>query len=147
LQDTDSSFVEAAPPDPGIRCGANAWCASGTVCCQKLGLAGWFMPSPPCDASGACGAFSEFACDTARECTGDAGAGAVGGPDSLTCCATRESSEQEFQGSRCVASAACTPAPFAVPLCAPDDVAACPTGGSCIASDGGDLPPGYFACR
>jgi hypothetical protein len=131
----------ATPPDPGIRCGANDWCSRDTVCCLKLGASGWFGPSTRCSAPGTCDNFSQFACDTAREC-GDGGAST---DDS--CCATRATATTEFQGSRCLPLGACAPASLAVMLCTPTDRAPCPAHQSCVAADAGELPPGYYACQ
>jgi hypothetical protein len=130
---------DAGAPDPGIRCGANQWCSPGTVCCLKLGASGWFGPSTPCSAPGTCDNFSEFACDTVREC-GD-GSAAMG----ESCCATRDSVTTEFQGSSCVPLGACTS--LAVVLCTPTESAPCPARQSCVAADAGELPPGYYACQ
>ncbi len=136
--------TDAAPPvapDPGIRCGANDWCSPGTVCCMKLGASGWFGPSIRCSVPGTCDNFSEFACDTAREC-GDGGA-----PTGNSCCATRESATTEFQGSSCVPIGACMSVPLALLLCTPTDRAPCPAHESCVVADAGELPPGYYACQ
>jgi hypothetical protein len=146
VEAVDSGTGEAdgsvsAPPDPGIRCGANDWCARGTVCCLKLGESGWFAPSLPCGAPGSCDNFSEFACDTAREC-GDGGV--IPGE---SCCATRETSATEFEGSKCVPESACMPASTAVVLCTSDDMAACPPHQSCVEAGASELPPGYYACK
>jgi len=138
---TADSSEEPIAPDPGVRCGANEWCSGGAVCCQKLGSNGWFGPSSPCGEAGTCANFSQFACDTVREC---ADGGITAGE---SCCATRESETTEFQGSSCVPAAACAPPALAVALCAPGDPTACPPHQSCVAADGGDLPPGYYACR
>jgi hypothetical protein len=139
----DTSSESAAPlaRDPGVRCGANDWCSGGTVCCLKLGASGWFGPSIRCGAPGTCSNFSEFACETAQEC-GDGGS-TIGN----FCCATRESIVTEFQGSACVPSGACTPPSLAVVLCSPTAPAPCPGSQSCVAADGGVLPPGYYACQ
>jgi hypothetical protein len=139
--DVSSESSTAMSPDPGIRCGANDWCSGDTVCCLKLGANGWFGPSTRCGAPGTCSNFSEFACDTAREC-GDGGA-----PTGEFCCATRGSTTTEFQGSACVPIDACVPATLALVLCAPTGKAPCPASQSCVAADGGELPPGYYACR
>ncbi len=136
---SEPDTVEAS--DPGIRCGANDWCARDTVCCLKLGASGWFGPSIRCGAPGTCGNFFEFSCDTAQGC-GDGGA-----PTRDSCCATRESTTTEFQGSSCVPIAACAPASLAVELCTPTSGAVCPADQSCVAADAGDLPPGFFVCR
>lgn len=134
--------TDAAPAaDPGIRCGANDWCSPDTVCCMKLGASGWFGPSIRCSAPGTCDNFSEFACDTAREC-GDGGA-----PTGDSCCATRESATTEFQGSSCVPIGACVSTPLALVLCTPTDRAPCPAHESCVVADAGELPPGYYACQ
>jgi hypothetical protein len=139
--DASAAPDTATPPDPGIRCGANDWCSRDTVCCLKLGASGWFGPSTRCSAPGTCDNFSEFACDTAREC-GDGGA-----PTGDFCCATRESVTTEFQGSRCVPISACMPASLAVVLCTPTDRASCPAYQSCVATDAGELPAGYYVCQ
>jgi hypothetical protein len=131
----------AIPPDPGVRCGANDWCSPGTVCCLKLGESGWFAPLTPCGAPGTCGAFSEFACDTARECD-DGGA-----PSGESCCATRESAATEFEGSRCLPASACGPGPTAIVLCSLGDPASCPAHQSCVETDAGELPPGFLGCQ
>ncbi len=137
----DSELDTAIAPDPGIRCGANDWCSRGTVCCLKLGESGWFGPSTPCSASGTCDNFSQFACDTARQCS-EGGAATAN-----SCCATRESVTTEFRGSTCVPIGACVPASIALVLCTPVDRAACPAHQSCVAADAGELPPGYYACQ
>jgi hypothetical protein len=137
----ESEAAVSAPPDPGIRCGANNWCSSGTVCCLKLGESGWFAPSTPCGPPGTCDDFSEFACDTSSEC--DDG----GVSPSESCCATRETAATEFQGSRCVPASTCVPTSTAVVLCTSDNEAACPIHESCVQADAGDLPPGYYACK
>jgi hypothetical protein len=137
----ESEGSVAALPDPGIRCGANDWCSRDTVCCLKLGASGWFAPSTPCGAPGTCADFSEFACDTAREC-GDGGVLA-----GESCCATRDTPATEFKGSRCVPESACAPASTAIVLCTSDDAAACPPHESCVEADAAELPPGYFACK
>jgi hypothetical protein len=137
----DSEPDTAAAPDPGIRCGANNWCSPETVCCMKLGASGWFGPPTRCSAAGTCPNFSEFACDTAREC--DDG----GVPAGDSCCATRESATTEFRGSSCVPTGACTPAALAAVLCTPADPAACPDHRPCLAADAGELPPGYYVCQ
>jgi hypothetical protein len=139
--DAATDAAPAAAPDPGIRCGANDWCSPDTVCCMKLGASGWFGPSIRCSAPGTCDNFSEFACDTAREC-GDGGA-----PTGDSCCATRESATTEFQGSSCVPIGACVSAPLALVLCTPTDRAPCPAHESCVVADAGELPPGYYACQ
>jgi hypothetical protein len=137
----DSEPETASPPDPGIRCGTNDWCSPGAVCCRKLGASGWFSPSPPCSAPGTCDNFSEFACDTARNCE-DGGA-----PTGDSCCATRESATTEFRGSKCVFLGACSPTALAVLLCTPADRTPCPDHQSCVGADAGELPPGYSACQ
>jgi hypothetical protein len=146
LDQTDSGTADsradaALPPDPGVRCGANEWCSDGAVCCLKLGSSGWFGPSTPCSAPGTCDNFAEFACDTSRECAND------GGTSGTSCCATRESTATAFQGSSCVPLGACAPISLAVLLCTPTDRAPCPVHQSCVASDAGELPPGYYACQ
>jgi hypothetical protein len=141
----ESSMADASEasiaPDPGIRCGANEWCPTTTVCCTKLGASGWFTPSTACNAPGTCANFSQFSCDTAREC-GDGGV--LSGE---SCCATRESATTEFQGSSCVPFGACAPASLAIILCVPGDPTACPAQQSCVAADAGELPPGYHGCQ
>jgi len=131
----------ANAPDPGIRCGANNWCSGDTVCCLKLGQSGWFAPLTPCGAPGTCGDFSEFACDTAREC--DDG----GVPTGESCCATRGSAATEFQGSKCIPTNACAPASTAIVLCTSGDKAACPAHQSCVEADAAELPSGYYGCQ
>jgi hypothetical protein len=148
----DSAVGDSAPatspesdttiaPDPGIRCGANDWCPLNTVCCLKLGSSGWFAPSTECNAPGTCDNFSEFACDTAREC----GDGST--PTGQSCCATRESTATEFQGSSCIPTGACMPASLAVMLCTPGERDPCPTHQACVSADAAELPPGYYACQ
>lgn len=138
---SEAEPATATTADPGIRCGANDWCSPHTVCCLKLGASGWFGPPTRCGLPGTCDNFSEFACDTDREC-GDGGA-----PTGDFCCATRESATTEFQGSSCVPIGACVPAPLAIVLCTPTDRAPCPAHESCVAADAGELPTGYYACQ
>jgi hypothetical protein len=137
----ESEAAVSAPPDPGIRCGANNWCSRDTVCCLKLGESGWFAPSTPCGAPGTCDGFSEFACDTASECDD----GGVSSGES--CCATRETAATEFLGSSCVPASACVPASTAVVLCTSDNGAACPPHQSCVEAGAADLPAGYYVCQ
>jgi len=137
----DARADAAPPPDPGVRCGANQWCSDGTVCCLKLGSSGWFGPSTPCSAPGTCDNFAEFACDSYREC------GDGGGTGGISCCATRESTATAFQGSSCIPFGSCSPGSLAMVLCTPTDPVPCPVHQSCVASDAGELPPGYYECH
>ena len=137
----DSGAEAATAPDPGIRCGANDWCSSSTVCCMKLGASDWFGPSRPCSAPGTGINFSQFACDTVREC-GDGSASADN-----SCCATRESESTEFQGSSCVPAGACVPVSLAIALCTPGDPDPCQFHRACVPADAGEQPPGYYACH
>lgn len=135
------SGPDAAAPDPGVRCGANDWCARDKVCCLKLGDNGWFSPPTPCSPPGTCDNFAAFACDTAREC-GDGGV-----PTGDSCCATRESVTTEFRGSTCIPADTCLPTSLAVVLCTPADPTPCPAHQSCAVADSAELPPGYYVCR
>lgn len=108
--------------DPGIACGASAFCTAGTMeCCDPYG-------TPSCTAAGSCGVFA-MPCDSRADCGSN-----------QVCCAFENGGHNHINSVSCSSSSSCGSNDR---LCDPKAASPC-SSGTCKAFG---LLPGFYSCQ